>query len=106
MLLTAMRAPQCGVMIARGDLAVEVGYERLAELQEQISLGRNQTYVGKVQDVLVEGHNGKISIGRAYHDAPEIDGMVFIDGQAPVGEIVPVRISGAMTHDLSGALAG
>lgn len=79
---------------------------RLAELQEQISLGRNQTYVGKVQDVLVEGHNGKISIGRAYHDAPEIDGMVFIDGQAPVGEIVPVRISGAMTHDLSGALAG
>jgi len=79
---------------------------RLAELQEQISLGRNQTYVGKVQDVLVEGNNGKISVGRAYHDAPEIDGMVFIDGQVPVGEIVPVRISGAMTHDLSGALAG
>lgn len=36
MLLTAMRAPYCGVMIARGDLAVECGFERLAEIQEEI----------------------------------------------------------------------
>jgi pyruvate kinase len=35
-LLHAMRAPRVGVMIARGDLAVEVGYERLAEMQEEI----------------------------------------------------------------------
>jgi pyruvate kinase len=34
--LTAMRRPRVGVMIARGDLAVEVGYARLAELQEEI----------------------------------------------------------------------
>jgi pyruvate kinase len=36
MLLTAMRAPCCGIMIARGDLAVECGFERLAEVQEEI----------------------------------------------------------------------
>jgi len=36
MLLTAMRSPCCGVMIARGDLAVECGFERMAEVQEQI----------------------------------------------------------------------
>jgi pyruvate kinase len=36
MLLAAMRAPCCGVMIARGDLAVECGFERLAEVQEEI----------------------------------------------------------------------
>ncbi|QDV52860.1 pyruvate kinase [Gimesia fumaroli] len=36
MLLTAMRSPCCGVMIARGDLAVESGFERLAEVQEEI----------------------------------------------------------------------
>ncbi len=35
-LLTAMRAPCCGVMIARGDLAVECGFERMAEVQEEI----------------------------------------------------------------------
>lgn len=36
MLLTAMRGSCCGVMIARGDLAVECGFERLAEVQEEI----------------------------------------------------------------------
>ena len=36
MLLSAMQGPCCGIMIARGDLAVESGFERLAELQEEI----------------------------------------------------------------------
>jgi pyruvate kinase len=36
LLLAAMEAPAAGVMIARGDLAVECGYERMAELQEEI----------------------------------------------------------------------
>ncbi len=35
-LLTAMRSPSVGVMIARGDLAVEMGFERIAEVQEEI----------------------------------------------------------------------
>jgi pyruvate kinase len=36
MLLEAMKSPQCAVMIARGDLAIECGFERLAEAQEEI----------------------------------------------------------------------
>ncbi len=36
LLLAAMRSAQAGVMIARGDLAIECGFERLAELQEEI----------------------------------------------------------------------
>ena len=36
LLLAAMRSPAVGVMIARGDLAVECGFERLAEVQEEI----------------------------------------------------------------------
>ena len=36
LLLAAMRSTAAGVMIARGDLAVECGYERLAEVQEEI----------------------------------------------------------------------
>jgi pyruvate kinase len=35
-LLAAMRGPAVGVMIARGDLAVETGFERLAEVQEEV----------------------------------------------------------------------
>jgi pyruvate kinase len=36
LLLAGMRGPRLGVMIARGDLAVEMGWERLAEVQEEI----------------------------------------------------------------------
>ena len=35
-LLTALRSPPVGIMVARGDLAVEMGFERLAEVQEEI----------------------------------------------------------------------
>jgi ribosomal protein S12 methylthiotransferase len=80
-------------------------YERLMELQQTISLQVNQSYVGKTLDVLVEGFDNGIAIGRSYRDAPEIDGMVFIEGQARVGDIVPVRIGGAMAYDLTGVLA-
>jgi ribosomal protein S12 methylthiotransferase len=80
-------------------------YERLMELQQTISLQVNQSYVGKTLDVLVEGYDNGISIGRSYRDAPEIDGMVFIEGQARVGDIVPVRIGGAMAYDLTGVPA-
>lgn len=77
-------------------------FERLMELQQNISLQINQSYVGKTLDVLVEGRDKGIAIGRSYRDAPEIDGMVFIEGEAPIGEIVPVRITGAMAYDLTG----
>jgi pyruvate kinase len=36
LLMSAMRSPEVGVMIARGDLATQIGYERLAEVQEEI----------------------------------------------------------------------
>jgi pyruvate kinase len=36
LLMEAMRGPSTGVMIARGDLAIECGYERLAEVQEEV----------------------------------------------------------------------
>jgi pyruvate kinase len=36
LLLAALRSPPVGVMVARGDLAVEVGFDRLAEVQEEI----------------------------------------------------------------------
>jgi len=80
-------------------------YERLMELQQNISLQVNQSYVGKTLDVLIEGFDNGISVGRSYRDAPEIDGMVFVEGKAKVGDIVPVRIGGAMAYDLTGVLA-
>ena len=76
-------------------------YERIMELQQNISLQVNQGYVGKTLDVLVEGFNNGVSIGRSYRDAPEIDGLVLIEGRVKIGEIVPARITGAMAYDLT-----
>ncbi|MYI41592.1 MAG: 30S ribosomal protein S12 methylthiotransferase RimO, partial [Chloroflexi bacterium] len=90
-------------------------YERLMQVQSSISLQKNQALVGQFLDILVEGHGqgedetgqetgGIISLGRSYRDAPEIDGYVLVEGELPVGEIVPVRITGATTYDLIGAV--
>jgi ribosomal protein S12 methylthiotransferase len=77
-------------------------WERLMLLQQGISLEKNQALVGQTLDVLVEGFGDGISLGRSYRDAPEIDGYIIIEGEIPPGELVPVRITGAMTYDLSG----
>ncbi|HUF37909.1 MAG TPA: radical SAM protein, partial [Anaerolineales bacterium] len=85
-------------------------WERLMELQQGISLERNQAQVGRTLDVLIEGQGEvdgsrePISIGRSYRDAPEIDGVVLIEGDIPEGELVPVRITGALVYDLAGVV--
>jgi ribosomal protein S12 methylthiotransferase len=80
-------------------------YQRLMELQQGISLERNQAFVGRTLDVLIEGQSEGISLGRSYRDAPEIDGMVIVEGEIPAGQMVPVQISGAMAYDLVGSPA-
>lgn len=79
-------------------------WETLMELQQNISLQVNQSYVGKTLDILVEGYDNGLTIGRSYRDAPEIDGLVFAEGRAEIGQIVPVKITGAMAYDLTGSL--
>lgn len=78
--------------------------QRLMLLQEKISLDINQSFIGKTMPVLIEGYQQGISIGRSYRDAPEIDGLVLVEGEAKLHEIVTVQITGALTHDLSARL--
>jgi ribosomal protein S12 methylthiotransferase len=80
-------------------------YERLMALQQPICLSKNQAFVGKTLDVLMEGRGDGLSIGRTYRDAPEIDGLVILEDTAPVGEFVSIRITGAMEYDLTGVAA-
>ena len=77
---------------------------RVMQLQESISLARNQALVGKTLPVLVEEIRNGVAVGRSYRDAPEIDGFVYAEGNAKPGEIVPVMVSGAMVHDLMGSV--
>ena len=85
-------------------------WERIMALQQPISLERNQAQVGKTLEVLVEGvgevegSGEPVVVGRSFRDAPEIDGMVFVEGDIPIGEIAPVRITGAMVYDLNGTV--
>jgi ribosomal protein S12 methylthiotransferase len=91
------------------DVPSEVKEERrgrLMELQQGISLQRNQAWAGRRLPVLIEGWGDNLAVGRSYRDAPEVDGMVLVEGaQPPLGEIVPVDITGALVYDLVGRLA-
>jgi ribosomal protein S12 methylthiotransferase len=80
--------------------------DRLMTLQQAVSLQGNQSQVGRSLRVLVEGAGDGMSVGRSYRDAPEIDGMVFVEGEIAPGTMVDVRITGAMTYDLSGIPLG
>ena len=89
------------------DVPEEVKLERqehLYLLQQEISHDINLRFVGKTLDVLIEGvQEDGMLVGRSYRDAPEIDGLVFVSGDAPLGEIVPVQITGTVgDYDLIG----
>lgn len=74
--------------------------QRLMALQQAISLEKHRELVGEHLDVLVEGQDEGVSVGRSYRDAPEVDGLVLIQEELPVGEIVPVRVIAALEYDL------
>jgi ribosomal protein S12 methylthiotransferase len=78
--------------------------ERLMMLQQDISLKLNQNWVGKTMQVLIEGTDDTHSIGRSFRDAPEIDGLVFLDEKVEPGNLVKVQITGALVHDLTARL--
>ncbi len=70
--------------------------------QQEISHKINRTFIGKQMDVLIEGEQDGLLVGRSYRDAPEIDGLVLVEGNAQIGKIVPVLIHSAMEYDLAG----
>ena len=83
----------------------EVQQERLARLmllQEEISEERLKRKIGKTITVLVDEVDEEGAIARSSADAPEIDGLVYIeDGQRlSVGDFVEVKITGSDEHDL------
>jgi len=99
----------------------EERYHRLMSRQQAISLACNQAQVGRILDVLVEGQgevefaepdraqpgdperqSSTLSIGRSYRDAPETDGLVLIESAIEPGQMVQIRITGAMEYDLVG----
>jgi len=75
-------------------------YDRAMLLQQEISLERNQAQLGKDLPILIDGAGEGISIGRTYREAPEIDGMVILPAELPVGEFILGQIVEAQEYDL------
>ncbi len=85
----------------------EARREELMLTQQEISFRRNQTQVGQVVQVLVEQENPSTGelIGRSARFAPDVDGLVYVKGQAALGQLVPVAIDAADTYDLFGSVS-
>lgn len=78
--------------------------DTLMAAQQPISFQKNQTYVGKVVDVLIEQENPETGelIGRSPNFSPEVDGLVYVQGEAHLGTITRVKITDADVYDLYG----
>jgi ribosomal protein S12 methylthiotransferase len=86
---------------------IERRWHELMQLQQTISLARNQRWQNRTLKVLVEGRgesdDGRpLVVCRSFRDAPEVDGQVFAWGDAEVGAWQQVRITQAMAYDLWG----
>ncbi len=81
----------------------------IMEAQQQISLRRNQDRIGERVKVLVEaigesedelGSIEPLTVGRTWRNAPEVDGLVFLPGELPVGQMIDATVVDATEYDL------
>lgn len=84
----------------------EERFHRFMQLQQQISAQRLQQKIGKTLAVLIDEIDDEGIIGRSMADAPEIDGVVYIDNlsgiEVNIGDIIQVKIHQADEYDLWG----
>jgi len=82
-------------------------YKKLMELQQGISKSINEKYIGKTLPCIIESYtdDGYVT-ARTQHDAPEVDGVVYIKTDKPVvpGDIEDVKITGCDEYDLTGEI--
>ena len=82
--------------------------EEIMLLQQDISAEILSSYVDKEFDVIIDGYlpDDDVYVGRSYMDAPDIDGMIFIDSSRELlsGEIVRVKITDSDIYDLEARL--
>ena len=75
---------------------------QIIELQHDISLARNESFIGKNIRVLIDQTENNIGVGRTEYDSPEIDNIVQIEGKVSRGEFVNIIVNGANEYELIG----
>jgi len=85
-------------------------FQRIMEVQRDISRDHQRAMIGRTVEVLVEGRAEEtehLLAGRHAQQAPEIDGLTYVnDGVAYPGELVRVEITDASDYDLVGRVVG
>ncbi|MFM5192535.1 30S ribosomal protein S12 methylthiotransferase RimO [Aeromonas media] len=84
----------------------EERFQRFMELQQQVSVRKLARKVGKEMTVLIDEVDEEGATGRSFADAPEIDGLVYLNGETSLkpGDMVKVRIDEADEYDLWASL--
>ncbi|EFM91326.1 Ribosomal protein S12 methylthiotransferase rimO, partial [Actinobacillus pleuropneumoniae serovar 6 str. Femo] len=84
----------------------EERFHRFMQVQQRISAARLQQKVGKTLAVIIDEIDEEGIIGRSMADAPEIDGVVYVDNlseqEVKVGQVISVSITNADEYDLWG----
>jgi ribosomal protein S12 methylthiotransferase len=80
--------------------------EEIMEIQQEISLEKNQEKVGKEFKVLIDRKEGDLYVGRSEYDSPEVDNEILIESAIPLqtGNFYQVKIEKADFFDLYGAI--
>jgi len=76
----------------------------LQDIQHEISLDRNESFIDKTLKVLVDQEGENVSVGRTEYDSPEIDNIVHIQGKVDKGNFVRVKIESANEYELIGSI--
>ncbi|MDD5477162.1 MAG: MiaB/RimO family radical SAM methylthiotransferase [Candidatus Omnitrophica bacterium] len=93
----------------KGQIPRKLKQERFAAImsaQQKIAAELNSRFLGKTISVLVEEKQDGVYIGRSQADAPEVDGMVYVNSKKRLleGEFVKAKITDTLEYDLAGEL--
>ena len=82
--------------------------DEIMELQQDIAFDKAGRMVGRELEVLIEGKvaDENVFVGRTYMDAPNVDGLIFVNTEVPLmsGDFCRVRVTGALEYDLIGEM--
>ena len=76
----------------------------ILELQHDISLEKNERFIGKTIKVVVDKSGEEASVGRSEFDSPEIDNIVHVKGHAETGAFHQVKITNVNEYELIGTI--
>ena len=76
----------------------------LLDIQHEISIEKNESFIGKTIKVLVDKSGDNLSVGRTEYDSPEIDNIVHVQSKVKEGEFVDVKIEKVNEYELIGSL--